>query len=150
MKNKNREQALDNTYSTHDDIYEFVIGNTVDEADVVVGRLVFALGFRNKLIGTQYLKEAILTRFALRDLPRVGLNSEVYPAVADKLGSTVNRVERAIRNSISDCYDFGNLKAFNELLKCPVISLKYTPTNGELVSSVVNWLKIEQQQNHIK
>lgn len=145
-----KDDAVNESYLRHEHIYKFVVGDGTRDIDIVVGKLLIALGFKSKLIGTTYLKEAILCRYDRVDSCRIGLISDIYPAVADKLDSTVNRVERAIRNTINDCYSNGQLLYFNDLLQCQVISPTYAPTNGELLCSVVNWLQIERQQQHVK
>lgn len=145
-----KDNALNKSHLRHEYVYKFVVGDGTRNIDIVVGKLLIVLGFKSKLIGTAYLKEAILFRYDRADDCRMGLISDVYPAVADKLDSTVNRVERAIRNTINDSYLSGKLFYFNDLLQCQVISPTYVPTNGELLSSVVNWLQIERQQQHVK
>lgn len=130
----------------YEQLYENIVGDGTSSIDVIVGRLLLALGFKSKLIGTTYLREAILLRYNKSNACRIGLISDIYPAVAQKQASTVNRVERAIRNTINDCYDRGTLLNLNNLFKCQIISPVYAPTNGELLSSIVDWLQIERQQ----
>lgn len=132
-----------NNYSQHTFLYNLVVGDGIDNLDVAVQRLFFALGFKSKLLGTTYLKEAIKLWHALPSTKRVVLTADVYPPIATKLKSTPDRVERAIRNSIHDCHVNGKLIYFNDLVQSDVISPKYVPTNGEFLSSVVSWLRIQ-------
>ena len=127
-----------------------IIGDGTNDVSVVVGRLLMKLLFKSKLLGTTYLKEAVLYRYEKAECSIVSLTKDVYPTVANKLSTTVNRVERAIRNAISDCHEHGNLLAFNDLIHSEVIKEKYPPTNGELISVITSWLQLERQQNHIK
>ena len=147
-------QKKDDGFNTgnlqYDQMYENIVGDGSHSVDVVVGRLLLALGFKSKLIGTTYLKDAILLRYNKTNASRIGLISDIYPAVAEKQESTVNRVERAIRNTINECYSRGTLLGLNNLFKCQVISPVYAPTNGELLSSIVDWLQIERQQHRVK
>ena len=131
-------------------LHDQIVGDGSHDASIVVGRLLMVLVFKSKLVGTTYLKEAVLYRYEQADNARLSLTKDVYPAVATKLDTTVNRVERAIRNTINDCHERGNLFAFNELMRGEVIKEKYPPTNGELISDIASWLQLERQQNHIQ
>lgn len=132
-----------NTYPQHDYIFKLVVGDGIENIDVAIQRLFFALGFKSKLLGTTYLKEAIKLWHDLPNTRRVVLTSDIYPPIATKLHSTSDRVERAIRNAIIDCNVNGRLILFNDLVQSEVVSLKYAPTNGEFLSSVVSWLNIQ-------
>lgn len=134
-------------YPQHEFLYNLVVGNGIDNVEVAVQRLFFALGFKSKLLGTTYLKEAVKLWFALPTTKRVVMTSDIYPQIAIKLHSTSDRVERAIRNAIMDCYGNGKLIYFNDLVQSDVVSPKYAPTNGEFLSSVVSWLRIQCQRN---
>ena len=131
-------------------MYDNIIGQGESGVSLVVGRLITLLGFKSKLIGTRYLQDAILYRYDNHNVMRVGMTNRAYIAVADLWGSTANRVERAIRNSIINCYTHGALKIFNELAQAPIISADFAPSNGEFMSSVVNWLQLEKQSGNIK
>ena len=131
-------------------LHNQIVGDGSHDASIVVGRLFMVLLFKSKLVGTTYLKEAVLYRYEQADNSRLSLTKDVYPAVAHKLDTTVNRVERAIRNSINDCHVNGNLYAFNDLMRGDVIKTGYAPTNGELISSIASWLQLERQQNNIQ
>lgn len=144
-----KDGSSDSRFLQHDFLYRFIIGDGADDVSAITERLMFALGFKSKLIGTQYLKEAIILRFETTNMVHAGLTAIIYPAIAQKLNSTVNRVERAIRNTINDCFDNGNLMALNDLTLCKVVSSAYPPTNGELLGSIVSWLQIERQQHHV-
>lgn len=145
-----KDDGIDSVNLLHETMYQNIIGNGKDNVEIVVERLINALQFKRKLVGTIYLREAILNRFARVNVARVGLSCDVYPYVAKKLHSTVNRVERAIRNTINDCFEHGALQNFNYLMQSQVISPKYAPSNGELLSVIVSWLWLEQKLDHIK
>ena len=131
-------------------LHEQVVGDGTQDVKVVLGKLFMLLLFKSKLVGTAYLKEAVLYRYEQELNAQVSLTKEIYPAVASRLSTTVNRVERNIRNAISDCHEHGNLYAFNVLTRGDVIKTGYAPTNGELISSIASWLQLERQQNNIQ
>ena len=125
-------------------IRDCIVGSS-DDVHIVVRRLIMFLGFKSKLLGTQYLLDAILYRYENSNVMRVGMTNTSYGAVADKWQTTPSRVERAIRNTISNCHNNGSLSNFNELVQAQIIDVNYAPSNGEFVCSVVNWLQLEIQ-----
>ncbi len=131
-------------------LYQSVVGDGACDVHALVGQLLIGLGFKSKLIGTQFLKDAIVYRYQKSDVAHVSYNNDVYLQVANKLHSTVCRVERAIRNTINDCAEFGNLNAFDDLTHGRLTENGYVPSNTELISSIVGWLEIEKDKGHIK
>ena len=132
-----------NNYPQHEFMMRIVVGNGIESIDEAVQRLFFALGFKSKLLGTTYLKEAIRLWHAFPSTKRVMMTTDVYPRIAAKLDTTPERVERAIRNAIIDCYDNGKLIWYNDLVRSEIVCPPYKPTNGEFISSVVSWLRIQ-------
>lgn len=132
-----------NRYSQHDFLFNMVVGDGIESIDVAVQRLLFALGFKSKLLGTTYIKEAVKLWYDFPASQRVVMVLDVYPPIAAKLNSTPDRVERAIRNAILDCNTNGKLINLNDLVQSDIVSAQYAPTNGEFLSSVVSWLRIQ-------
>ena len=132
------------------ELYQSVIGKGSRDVHALVGQLLIELGFKSKLIGTTFLKNAILYRYEKSDVAHVCYTNEVYAAVADKLHSTPTRVERAIRTTISDCCEYGNLDAFGDLTHSRVATPGYAPSNTELISNIVSWLQLEKDKGHIR
>lgn len=130
-------------------IYESIIGDGTHDVSSVTQRLLTILGFKSKLLGTQYLMDAILYRYENVHNLCVGMTNSTYNAVAQTRNTTATRVERAIRNSILNCHTHGALKSFNDLTHAHVINSKYAPSNGEFMCSVVNWLQLEKKSGHI-
>ena len=129
--------------------HENIIGEGND-VELVVKRLITSLGFKSKLLGTKYLENAILYRYDNANNVCVGMTNNAYVHTANKCRSTSTRVERAIRNAIINCHSYGALICFNDLAHAPVISDDFPPSNGEFISSVVNWLQLEKQSGRIK
>ena len=136
-----------NNYPQHEFLYHTVVGDGIENVDVAVQRLFFALGFKSKLLGTTYLREAIKLWEALPATKRVVMTTDIYPPIAQRLHSTPDRVERAIRNAIIDCHTHGKLILFNDLVQSDVVSPKYAPTNGEFLSCLVSWLRIQCREH---
>ena len=132
-----------NHYPHHELMMKLVVGKGVESIDEAVQRLFFALGFKSKLLGTTYLKESIRLWLGFPSTRRVVMTVDIYPPIAKRSNSTPERVERAIRNAIIDCYDNGKLIWYNDLVRSEIVCPPYKPTNGEFISSVVTWLRIQ-------
>ena len=132
-----------NHYPHHELMMKLVVGKGVESIDEAVQRLFFALGFKSKLLGTTYLKESIRLWLGFPSTRRVVMTADIYPPIAVRMNSTPERVERAIRNAIIDCYDNGKLIWYNDLVRSEIVCPPYKPTNGEFISSVVTWLRIQ-------
>lgn len=129
-------------------MYENIIGHGCN-VEIVVRRLLTILGFKSKLLGTKYLEYAILYRFDNANRVFAGMTHRAYVSVANTCQTTSTRVERAIRNSIINCYTHGALRSFNVLTHANVINERFAPSNGEFMCSVVSWLQTEKQSGHI-
>ena len=143
MKNDKRNHH----YPHHEFMMRLVVGDGIESVDEAVERLLLALGFKSKLVGTTYLNEAIKLWYSFPGTRRVTMSTDIYPLIATKLNSTVDRVERAIRNAIINCYYHAKLIWFNDLVQSDVVSATYAPTNAEFLSSVVNWLRIQSREH---
>lgn len=97
-------------------------------------KILLVLSFRNNLIGTKYLLDALLLN-AKRSQGQT-LSADVYPAIANKYNTNACSIEKAIRKTISDCYYFGKLSLLNKIAHADVIDAKYPPTNSELLSLI--------------
>ena len=145
MNNAKHESAV---AINRQQMYENIIGHGCN-VEIVVRRLLTILGFKSKLLGTKYLEYAILYRFDNANRVFAGMTHRAYVSVAKTCQTTSTRVERAIRNTIINCFNYGALKSFNTLAQARIID-DYAPSNGEFISSVVNWLQLEKQSGHIR
>lgn len=137
-----------NHYPHHEFLYSLVVGDGIDNVNVAIERLLFALSFRSKLDGTGYIKEAIALWYEMPATSRVVLSNDIYPQIAANVRSTSERVERSIRNALRDCHVHGKLIWLNDLVQSEIVSPRYAPTNGEFLSSVVSWLRIQHREHN--
>lgn len=112
--------------------------NFIRNKDVrmVAERLLFELGFQNRLIGTDYLAQAIALKYFDEKLHC----TDIYTQVAKNYSTTPGSVERAIRHTIKNCRAEGGIKDFNEISGCNVVDRKYETTSSEFISIVSKWL----------
>ena len=101
-----------------------------------VEKLLLVLGFQSRLIGTNYLAEAITIKYFDERLSC----SNIYKQIAAKYGTTYASVERAIRHSLGNCRNEGCIKDFNALIGCNAIDRKFDTTNSEFISLASKWL----------
>lgn len=101
------------------------------------------IGIDPSLIGYDCLKEAVPMVYENREYLRK-LTTMLYPEVAQRLGSTTNRVERAISHSIDRAFsntDFDVLKSYFGNLICA--------NSGKVTNATFIAVVVEHIQNEI-
>lgn len=87
------------------------------------------LGFREITKGTEMLRYAVGYWE-----PGMSITKELYPQIAKEFGSTVIRVERAMRHAIETAWDRGDPGTINSCFGYSTSPEKGKPTVGEFVS----------------
>lgn len=88
-----------------------------------------ALGFRDSTCGTE------MCRIAIREYePGMAITKELYPIIAKRVGSTPQRVERAMRHAIESAFDRGDPLIINGIFGYSMSPNKGKPTNWEFVA----------------
>lgn len=118
-------------------IRAFIKDNDIEHA---AEKILFVLGFKNKLQGTRFLKDALVKMYSGEVC---FLCREVYPQIASKYNTTSKRVERCIRNSIRCSLAAGTLCRLNDLFGFKIVD-KYAPTNSELITDICTWIRLEK------
>ena len=67
----------------------------------------------------------------------------LYPEIARRYGSTISRVERAIRHAIETAWSRGSLEYINEIFGYTINAFKAKPTNSEFIAMLADKLKLE-------
>lgn len=104
-----------------------------------IADLLLAVGIPMHLQGFQCLRIAILKALHLPSLQSGWVMREIYPAVAEELGSTAVRVERSIRSAILRTWETAgeNPKPQIDIL------INHRMTNSEFILYAVNYLRTE-------
>ena len=102
------------------------------------------LGVPADLLGYEYLKCAIGLCLDDRSYIQM-LTKRLYPAIAERFGTTPTRVERAIRHAIEVCWGRGNVATLNRYFGYTINLKKDRSTNGEFIATVVEQLRLEQE-----
>lgn len=112
---------------------------------ISITKILHELGIPSHIKGYQYIREAISI---LYERPETigGITKELYPELATKFGTTVSRVERAIRHAIEVSWNRGNWSLMEEIFGCSVDIDKAKPTNSEFIVTIADKLRLETHQ----
>ena len=110
-----------------------------------ITKVLHELGIPSHIKGYQYIREGISI---LYERPETigGITKELYPELARKFGTTVSRVERAIRHAIEVSWNRGNWNLMEEIFGCSVDIDKAKPTNSEFIVTIADKLRLETHQ----
>lgn len=124
-------------------IREFV---RVNDIDIIAPRLIFLLGFKSNLLGTEFLTECIVVKFKSTKMT----GKQLYSEIAETYDTTPSRVERNIRHTLFECHAEGNLIILNKICRNHAIDPKYPPTTTQFVSSLCRWVWLEKSGDKSK
>lgn len=101
-----------------------------------VSELLLEMGIPAKLNGYALVREAVLIMAAS---PGISITKELYPAVAQSCGVTVNMVERSIRTAISSGWEKGGKQAWQRHFS-PDDTEPLRPSNGSFIAGLAELL----------
>ena len=107
---------------------------TETQIERYVSDMMLELGVPAHLRGYYYLREAIV--LAARDM-------ELYPGIAKRSHTNIQRVERAIRNAIEVSWERGNPAVFEELFGYSSASGAPRPTNSEYIARIADRVRLD-------
>ena len=105
----------------------------------IIKQILFDLNFRSKLVGTQYLEEAIVVRCSFSQKTIRAM--DIYKYVALHHSANPVNVERAIRNTLYDCYRHGELAKINKLFGTRIVNNAYPPTSSDFICEVASRIR---------
>ena len=116
---------------------------------ISITNVLHELGVPSHIKGYQYIREGISIIY---DKPAVigGITKELYPAIADKFGTTTSRVERAIRHAIEVSWNRGDWDLMEEIFGHSVDIDKAKPTNSEFIVTIADKLRLENRKSLVK
>ena len=137
---EDRIKQITNTYEKNKsiDLYH-------SNLQLSITKVLHELGIPSHIKGYQYIREGISI---LYERPETigGITKELYPELAKKFGTTVSRVERAIRHAIEVSWNRGNWNLMEEIFGCSVDIDKAKPTNSEFIVTIADKLRLETHQ----
>lgn len=112
------------------------------EMERYVSEFMLELGIPAHLRGYYYLREAVLLSAA--DMELVGsVTKLLYPVIAKEYKTTLQRVERAIRNAIEVSWERGNPDVFEELFGFSRLTGSARPTNSEYIARIADKVRMD-------
>ena len=115
---------------------------TETQIERYVSGMMLELGVPAHLRGYYYLREAIV--LASQDMELVGsVTKLLYPGIAKRSHTNIQRVERAIRNAIEGSWERGNPAVFEELFGYSSASGAPRPTNSEYIARIADRVRLD-------
>ena len=99
------------------------------------------IGIPAHIRGYAYLRQAIMVMAEKRGKIST-ISRDVYPAVAERYGTTPSRVERAIRHAITLAWERGNPQQVNWIFGRDATAIR--PSNAEFMATVVDKLAVSR------
>lgn len=97
--------------------------------EVKLENLLLELGHAENMAGTELIRVAVRMY-----RPRIGLTTELYPAIAGEVGTTPGRAERSMRYAIEVAWRRGSAEAQQRLFGWSINPLRGVPTIGEYLA----------------
>ena len=106
----------------------------------VISEILVELGMPAHLMGYRYTIYAIKIAIENPNIIRA-ITCELYPAVAEKYGTTASRCERAIRHAIECTWDRTDIDVIVKYFGNTISITKGKPTNSEFIARMANIVK---------
>ncbi len=107
-----------------------------------ISRLLIKLGLIPNHSGFHYVQAAIEYNLSLGS-PQFCITKDIYPHIAKRFSSTIERVERCIRKSVDYAWANGGKQSFEEMAGCPIYK---KPTNAQFISFVSEYIKANRER----
>ena len=112
------------------------------ETEREISAFMLELGIPAHLRGYYYLREAVL--LAVSDMELVGsVTKLLYPVIARRYKTTLQRVERAIRNAVEVSWERGNPEVFEDLFGFSREKGAPRPTNSEYIARIADKIRMD-------
>ncbi len=98
------------------------------------------IGIQAHTKGFKYLRMAIL--LTLDDPGMISaVTKELYPAVAERYGTTVCGVERAMRSAIGHAWNKGDIAALGKYFAYDMTSFQPRPANSFFIATIAEYIR---------
>lgn len=109
--------------------------------EVEVTNLMHEVGIPPHMSGYQYIREAIIQSVNNSKVFN-SITKVLYPKVAERFGTTPQKVERAIRNAIESAWVRGNPDSIDSLFGYTINYNKGKPTNSEFIAMMADKVRV--------
>ena len=111
--------------------------------EAIVTNLMHEIGMPSHLSGSKFLTQAVL--LATQDTSKLNAITKcIYPAVDKHNKTTTQRVERAMRNAISNVWSRKHSELMDKMFETEVLESK-RPTNSEFIALMADKVKYENE-----
>lgn len=114
------------------------------ELEMSVTEVLREFGVPAHLNGYVYLRKGIICLVNNMDMAR-SITKGLYYDVAKECSSTVNKIERSIRNAIEVAWNRGNADAFEKYFGYSAKSGKTRPCNSEFMVQIADHIRLDQR-----
>lgn len=120
-----------------------------EELEQKVIDMLLAFKIQPDIMGFDYLKSAIMMCYQQEGLKN-NISKKIYPMVAKSYNATPETVERGMRTAVENCFNCGGLLEINEKCGRVVYNNNFKWTNGEVICTLAQLIKIEEGREKIK
>ena len=110
--------------------------------DERLANIFISAGIPPHIKGYQFLREAV--KQAVNDPGMINnITKMLYPAVAERFGTSPSKVERAIRHAIEVAWDRGDVDVLNSYFGYTIHISRGKPTNSEFIAMIADKLRLQ-------
>lgn len=113
-----------------------------------ITNILMSLKMQPEITGFEYLREGI--GLCCQDKKYLNSITLVYSQLAKNHKTTPLIVERSIRTAIENAYINGGILGLNELYDTIVYNNDFKPTNGELILTIVDIIKLNNLKKSLQ
>lgn len=150
-----QENSIEN--SAQNTVIGTVSEQDIDNADArqsfvtecLIDKIFSTLGIRRNLVGSAYLNRAIKMAVAEPYVITSAVTTKMYPRLAQFFDTSTARIERAIRSTLEDCFNFGRFPRLNSLFGAEIYTPLDKPTNAEFIALIADKINLKLQSNRL-
>lgn len=139
-KEKNLNFFSASKYVSNSSIYKKETRNE-KSLEIEVTNLMHEVGIPPHMKGYQYLRQAII--LCVKDMTLLNsITKQLYPQIAEKVGTSAAKVERSIRNAIDKAWMRNNHDNIDALFGYTSNSNRAKPTNSEFIAKMTHKINL--------
>lgn len=120
-----------------------------EELEQKVIDMLLSFKIQPEIMGFEYLRSAIMLCYENEELKN-NISKKVYPMVAAMCNATPETVERGMRTAVENCFNCGGLLEINEKCGVVVYNNNFKWTNGEVICTLAQLIKIEEGREKLR
>ncbi len=122
-----------------------IILSAEGELEETVTGILHQIGVPAHIRGYHFLRTSIMMSIKQPEIINA-VTKQLYPAVAEKYGTTPSRVERAVRHAIEVAWDRGDVDVLNSYFGYTIHNGRGKPTNSEFIAMISDRLRLKKRR----